>query len=127
MIAYVDSTGLTEPIVWSMGNFVSNQRQKRRDGGAMVSLELTKRGNKVFITEAGYILTWVYTPAENGKRKFYILPCSEFDDNPEFFQQPADYDAMMLFVNDARRLLNASNTGFGEIINAGDMWIRMFR
>lgn len=127
MIASVDSTGLTEPIVWSMGNFVSNQRQKRRDGGAMVSLELTKRGNKVFITEAGYILTWVYTPAENGKRKFYILPCSEFEDNPEFFQQPGDYDAMMLFVNDARRLLNASNTGFGEIINAGDMWVRMFR
>ena len=127
MTASVDSTGLTEPVVWSLGNFVSNQRQKRRDGGAMVSLELTKRGDKVCITEAGYILTWVYTPAENGKRKFYILPCSEFEDNPEFFRQSADYDAMMLFVNDARRLLNASNSGFGEIINAGDMWVRMFR
>ena len=127
MTATVDSTGLTGPVVWSMGNFVSNQRQKRRDGGAMVSLELTKRGDKVFITEAGYILTWVYTPAENGKRKFYILPCSEFEDKPEFFQKSADYDAMMLFVNDARRLLNTSNTGFGEIIDAGDMWVRMFR
>ena len=127
MTAIVDSTGLTGPVVWSMGNFVSNQRQKRRDGGAMVSLELTKRGDKVFITEAGYILTWVYTPAENGKRKFYILPCSEFEDKPEFFQKSADYDAMMLFVNDARRLLNASDTGFSEIIDAGDMWVRMFR
>jgi len=69
----------------------------------------------------------VYTPAEDGKRKFYILPCSEFEDNPEFFRQSADYDAMIRFVKDARRLLNTSNTGFGEIINARDMWVRMFR
>ena len=127
MIASADSTGLQEPVVWSMGNFVSNQRQRRRDGGAMVSLELTKRGDKVFITEAGYILTWVYRPTENGKSKFYVLPCSEYDDNPAFFQSKTDYDAMMLFVNDARRLLNASDTGFGEIISTGDMWIKLLQ
>ena len=123
MTASVDSTGLTEPVVWSMGNFVSNQRQQRRDGGAMICLELTKRGGQVFITEAGYILTWVYTPIENGKRKFCILPCSEYEDNPEFFQSSSDYNAMMDFVSDARRLLNVSNTGFGEVISALDMWM----
>ena len=122
MTAFVDSTRLTEPVVWSMGNFVSNQRQQRRDGGAMICLELTKRGDRAFITEAGYILTWVYTPTENGKRKFCILPCSEFENHPEFFQSSSDYNAMMNFVSDARRLLNTSNTGFGEVINALDMW-----
>jgi hypothetical protein len=122
MTAFVDSTRLTEPVVWSMGNFVSNQRQQRRDGGAMICLELTKRGDRAIITEAGYILTWVYTPTENGKRKFCILPCSEFENHPEFFQSSSDFNAMMNFVSDARRLLNTSNTGFGEVINALDMW-----
>jgi poly-gamma-glutamate capsule biosynthesis protein CapA/YwtB (metallophosphatase superfamily) len=122
MTAFVDSLQLTEPVVWSMGNFVSNQRQQRRDGGAMIGLELTKRGDRVFITEAGYILTWVYTPTENGKRKFCVLPCSKFENHPEFFQSSSDYNTMMDFVTSARRLLNSSNTGFGEVISALDMW-----
>jgi poly-gamma-glutamate synthesis protein (capsule biosynthesis protein) len=122
MTASVDSTGLTQPVVWSMGNFVSNQRQQRRDGGAVICLELTKRGDKVFITEAGYILTWVYTPVENGKRKFFILPCSEYEDNAEFFPSSSDFNSMMIFVRNARRLLNSPNTGFGEVISAFDMW-----
>jgi poly-gamma-glutamate synthesis protein (capsule biosynthesis protein) len=127
MTASVDSTGLTEPVVWSMGNFVSNQRQQRRDGGAMICLELTKRGDRVLITEAGYILTWVYTPTENGRRKFFILPCSEYEDKTEFFESLSDYNAMMNFVSDARRLLKTSNTGFSEIIGAVDMWIKLVR
>jgi len=122
MTASVDSTGLTQPVVWSMGNFVSNQRQQRRDGGAVICLELTKRGDKVFITEAGYILTWVYTPVENGKRKFFILPCSEYENNAEFFRSPSDFNSMMIFISNARRLLNSLNTGFGEVISAFDMW-----
>ena len=44
----------------------------------MIGLELTKRGDSVFVTDAGYILTWVYTPTEDGKRKFYILPCAAY-------------------------------------------------
>jgi poly-gamma-glutamate synthesis protein (capsule biosynthesis protein) len=127
MTASVDSTGLTEPVVWSMGNFVSNQRQQRRDGGAMICIELTKRGDRVLITEAGYILTWVYTPTENGKRKFFILPCSEYENNPDFFQSSTDHNTMMNFVSDARRLLNTPNTGFSEIISAVDMWINLVR
>ncbi|HWR75116.1 MAG TPA: CapA family protein [Bacteroidales bacterium] len=122
MTASVDSTGLIRPVVWSMGNFVSNQRQQRRDGGAMICLELTRRGDRVFITEAGYILTWVYTPSESGKRRFFILPCSEYEYNAEFFRSSSDYNSMMIFVSNARRLLNSQNTGFGEVISAFDMW-----
>ena len=127
MTALVDSTKLTQPVVWSMGNFVSNQRQQRRDGGAIIGLELTKRGDRVFITEAGYILTWVYTPTENGKRRFCILPCSEYENHPEFFQSSSDYNAMMDFVTGARRLLNSSNTGFGEVISAQDMLVKQVK
>lgn len=123
MTAMADTNGLTDPVVWSMGNFVSNQRQRRSDGGAMIRIELTRRGKETYITDAGYILTWVYTPTENGRRMFYILPCSQFEDKPDFFQSPYNYETMKLFVKDSRRLLYGSNMGFSELIRIGDWWI----
>ncbi len=123
MHAKADSSGLSDPVVWSMGNFISNQRKRRSDGGAMIRMELKKEGDKTLITSAGYILTWVWSPLENGRRKFYILPCSEFEENREFFQSSSAYDAMTVFIKDSRRLLNGSNSGFTELINAGGQWI----
>ncbi len=126
MIADTTSCRLRNPVVWSMGNFVSNQRTRRRDGGAMVRIEMALQGDSAVITDAGYILTWVYTPIEEGKRKYYILPCAEFEGQPEFFQSSSDYDAMMLFVRDARRLLDSENRGFTEMTFNG-RWKRVKR
>lgn len=114
MVIDVDSTGFCKAIVWSMGNLVSNQRWRRTDGGAMVLIELTAKGDTTFISDAGYILTWVYRPTEDGKQNYYILPCAAYEDNPGFFQSVSHYDAMMLFLKDARRLLESENRGFSE-------------
>jgi len=67
-------------VVYSLGNYISNQRTAPRDGGAMASVELTKVGEKCFISNANYQLTWVHTPIENGKKKFYVLPVSRYED-----------------------------------------------
>lgn len=123
MTASADSTGLTCPIVWSMGNFISNQRFERRDGGAMVMIEMMVRDSITYIIEAGYILTWVYVPVKNGKREFYILPCSQFEDRPGFFSKQADYEKMMNFVTGARRMLGNLSTGFSELVYADGMWV----
>jgi len=123
MHATADSSGLSDPVVWSMGNFVSNQRKRRSDGGAMVRIELEKEGDRTLIKSAGYILTWVWSPLEDGKRKFYILPCSEFEGNREFFQSSSALDAMTLFIKDSRRLLGGTSPGFSELISAGGLWI----
>ncbi len=127
MIAETDSSGIKNPVVWSMGNFVSNQRTRRRDGGVMIRLDLTVKGDTTVISDAGYLLTWVYTPIEEGRRKFYILPCADFENRPEFFQTPSQYDDMMTFIRDARRLLDSQNTGFSEMIWSEGNWIRSAR
>ncbi len=101
-------------IVYSLGNFISNQRKPRTDGGAMVKIEITKNDSSVLITDAGYYLTWVYTPIENGKRKFYILPCTEFENNPGFFPDPNDFLQMQKFIKSSRSLLYKQNEGFRE-------------
>ena len=125
--ADTDSTGIYNPVVWSMGNFVSNQRTRRRDGGIMIRLDITARGDSAYISDAGYVLTWVYTPVENGKKKFYILPCAGFESRPEFFQSPEHYDAMMLFIADARRLMDNNGTGFREMTFNGVTWVTVER
>jgi poly-gamma-glutamate synthesis protein (capsule biosynthesis protein) len=117
-----DSNYISNPVVWSMGNFVSNQRTRRRDGGIMIRLDITFAGDSTYISDAGYLLTWVYTPVEKGKKRFYILPCEAFETNPGFFQSPVQYDAMMLYVTDARRLLDNQGTGFREMTFTGGRW-----
>jgi len=45
-------------VVYSMGNFVSNQRKRYTDGGAMVSLTVNKTDSGIRIDSASYLLTW---------------------------------------------------------------------
>ena len=51
-------SGKEDVIVYSLGNFVSNQRKPKTDGGSMVRVELTKKDNKYAISNAGYYLVW---------------------------------------------------------------------
>jgi len=107
-------------IAYSLGNFVSNQRKPRTDGGSMVKIEITRNDSSVYISDAGYYLTWVYTPFENGKRKFYILPVAEFESKPEFFTDSNDYLRMRKFINNSRSLLYKQNEGFRELLTKGE-------
>ncbi|MCX6328561.1 MAG: CapA family protein [Bacteroidia bacterium] len=107
-------------VVFSLGNFVSNQRKPKTDGGSMVRIELAKNGNTVTITDAGYYLTWVYTPLVKYRLRFFILPCSEFENRPDFFVNPADYAQMKKFINDSRSLLYKQNINIREYLLKGN-------
>jgi poly-gamma-glutamate capsule biosynthesis protein CapA/YwtB (metallophosphatase superfamily) len=110
-------------VVYSMGNFISNQRKPKTDGGAMVRVEFTRTGNELKISDAGYFLTWVYTPIEKYRKKFFILPVSQFEDNPAFFAKPDDYVQMKNFIKDARSLLYKQNLNIREKIFNGTGWM----
>lgn len=125
--AGAEAAAITDPVVWSMGNFVSNQRTRRRDGGIMIRLDITSGHDSTYVSDAGYVPTWVYTPVENGREMFYILPCAEFENKPEFFQSPSQYDAMMIYLADARRLLDTWGTGFREMTLEGGKWTKVER
>lgn len=103
-------------VVYSLGNFISNQRKPKTDGGSIVRIELTRVGNAIKISDAGYYLTWVYTPIEKYRKKFFILPCSEFEGKPEFFGTSGEFIQMKKFIDDSRSLLYKQNTGIKEYI-----------
>jgi poly-gamma-glutamate synthesis protein (capsule biosynthesis protein) len=109
-------------LVYSLGNFVSNQRKPKTDGGAMVRIDFRHAGDSLTVTNAGYYLTWVYTPIINYRKQFYILPCSKYENMPGFFSKPEEYRQMKRFISESRKLLDHQNLNFKEFIYSGDKW-----
>ena len=112
-----------ELIVYSLGNFVSNQRKRYTDGGAMFKLTLQKNGDKTSIKDAGYMLTWVHTPVVDGKKTYYILPAAKFENDSSFFDQEEDYLKMKSFIKDSRELFNAENENVPEYVYEDGKWV----
>lgn len=109
-------------VVYSLGNFISNQRKPKTDGGSMVRIELSRDSDRYSVSNAGYYLTWVYAPVENYRKKFFILPCSEFENNPDFFNKPDAFVLMKKFTSDSRKLLNEQNINIKEYIFNENCW-----
>lgn len=110
-------------IVYSLGNFISNQRKPKTDGGSMVRIDLIKESDGIKIMNAGYYLTWVYTPVENYRTRFFILPCSEFENNRGFFNTEIPYLQMKKFIINSRALLDSQNRGIDEYVFNGYEWV----
>lgn len=104
-----------EVIIYSLGNFVSNQRKQGTDGGAMVKIDYEKEENQLVVSDAFYYLTWVYTPVTEDGKKFYILPCYRFENDSTFFNSGKDYRKMKVFINNSRRLLGNQNINVREL------------
>lgn len=99
-----DSTGRNQLVVYSLGNYVSNQRDRYKDGGCMISFKLLKTWNRKTLVEPKYQLTWVYNPVENNKKQYYILPVNQFTNDTTIDQ--ASRLKMNTFEDDSRLLLN---------------------
>lgn len=111
---YPDSAGKETILVYSLGNYVSAQRDRTKDGGAMFRMTLKKKNKKVFIQDAGYILTWVYLKQEADRKRFYIIPVSQYEENSSIFD-PASLEKMNLFSKDSRDSLGKYNLKVSEI------------
>ena len=101
-------------IAYSLGNYVSNQRARRKDGGAMIEILLTKKQEKTKISESGYHLTWVHKPVIDGKETFKILPCKEYEKNNFKGLDQKSKNAMKLFISDSRKLFKNENKNITE-------------
>ena len=99
---------------FSLGNFVSNQRKRHTDGGIVLRLEITHRDSLPPTYRIGYLLTWVHTPWEEGRRRYRILPSYVAD--TLLRHEPAAEATYRQFVSDSRHLLN--NAPFIEEITS---------
>jgi hypothetical protein len=77
-------------IIYSLGNFVSNQRVFRREGSLIARVEVLhcEAQNRTWISDVRFTPTWVDDRLADGKRAFRVLPttqtetCDDLDVNP---------------------------------------------
>ena len=84
----VNHDGDDKFIIYSMGNFLSNQRaetvsNKYTEDGVIVNIQLEKdfSNNKTIIKDVSYVPTWVRKYYCEGKLKYEIMPILDFVDN----------------------------------------------
>lgn len=100
-------------LVYSLGNFISNQRKPYTDGGAMVRFVLTKNDSVTNISNVEHLLTWVYTPVVDGRKRYYVLPASIYQKKGVPDNLPKGYDAMFEYLRLARGVMK-NNTDVPE-------------
>ena len=101
-------------VSYSLGNFVSAQRTRKRDGGAMLEIKILKEDSKSTITNCGYHLTWVNIKNDQNKKKFEIIPVI---DKEQFILNEKQKNKLDIFIDDSRKLLEKENINVKEIKN----------
>jgi poly-gamma-glutamate capsule biosynthesis protein CapA/YwtB (metallophosphatase superfamily) len=106
-------------VAYSLGNFVSGQRKRYTDGGAMVRLELTKisdgQNSHTAIDTVGYILQWVHRTVDQ-ERNYFVYPVPTIEsDVRRYIRDQASVEAFRLFVDDSRSLFKTHNEEVTEL------------
>ncbi|MFT6868509.1 MAG: poly-gamma-glutamate capsule biosynthesis protein CapA/YwtB (metallophosphatase superfamily) [Cyclobacteriaceae bacterium] len=104
-------------IAYSLGNFVSNQRKRKRDGGVLARLTLVKDDQGTRIDKSGYHLIWVNKPKVGGRLKFQVVSGGAYENKQFDSMDSISVQQMNLFLKDSRELLNKENIGVGELTN----------
>lgn len=107
-------------IFYSHGNFISNQRDRYRDGGMIGHLELVKDEKGTRPTAWGYTPTHVWKRKVGETARFYVLPVSFFEEAPDLFAlSPEDLAALRQFADDTRaHLQGVREYRFAPVLSA---------
>ncbi|MBO7410606.1 MAG: CapA family protein [Ottowia sp.] len=107
-----DENGEPHLTVFSLGNYVSNMTRPNTDGGAMVTMTLTKKDGKTTMSDCGYSLFWVSRPATSKQKNFRIYPASW----PTGEMNDAERSLRERYLASTRELLEKHNQGIKETL-----------
>ena len=97
-----------EPVVYSMGNFVSNQRDENCDGGIMIELDLQKRGGRITTQRCSYLPYWVHRGTVDSLYHYYVVPSTDAVEHPDRYQIEAEQiPALRRFSENTRARLSS--------------------
>ncbi|MBL7865229.1 MAG: CapA family protein [Cyclobacteriaceae bacterium] len=105
-------------VVYSLGNFISAQRARYRNGGAVFHLDLMKvvsdkPETKTTIVDASYSLVWVNRMTDD-RRSFQIVPVGDTGVDSLMIRSPAGRAMMKEFIDDSREFFRQTNKGVRE-------------
>ncbi len=95
-------------VVYSLGNFISNQRWRYSDCGVILTLKITKNftTDSLYISKVTYLPTWVFKGITGRGREYIILPSQiQPEDTLYNFLTASDKFKMMQSFNDTKNIL----------------------
>lgn len=102
-------------VVYSLGNFVSGQRTRYRDGGAMAFVDLEKvmtpNGTATRISSVSYELEYVYYSA---RKQYVVVPVQDFEHDTTLIKEDKARLLLKQFASDSRALFRKHNVDVGE-------------
>lgn len=107
-------------IAYSLGNFVSGQRDRYRNGGALLYVDLEKimmpdSSSTVSIKDVNYSLAYVHR-ALNARRTYQIFPVPQFENDSTTIGRKA-HELLIQFRDDSRKLFEKENNNVRERLN----------
>lgn len=101
--------------LYSMGNFLSDQRQRYRDGGIMFDFTIQEQSDGSFkIINPEYLPTWVWkTGTSEDNYQYWVLPIDKMSSNRPKDMVDEDYQKMIQSYTDS---VNAMKKGVGTVI-----------
>ncbi len=84
-------------VAYSLGNFISNQRWRYSDGGAILNFEITKNifTDSIFISDINYLPIWLFKGKTEKGRDYIVIPSSDSTNITNHkFMTATDIDSM---------------------------------
>jgi len=97
-------------VIYSMGNFISNQREKYRDLGVIFKVNFLKHfpDETIEIKTVKAIPTWVHRYSQGGKYQFRVLPIEQVLKSPKDpLLSTSDYQQLEIDLKNMNRHLNS--------------------
>ena len=107
--------------VYSTGNLLSNMSLRKTDGGAMISMKLSKYLNYTSISALEYIFTWIAPKDDKGNRDFTIYPAA----TTEITGSKNAKEKLKIFLDDSRKLFKKHNKGDVEEKKSSTVRVRL--
>ena len=103
-------------VAYSMGNLISNQRNRYRNGGILFELELAKGPDGPQITRHAYLPVWVWKPQTKTGTGFTLVPANmEASSVSQLGMSLEDRDLMLQFLDDTRIRLTDRDEAFAPL------------
>ena len=100
-------------IYYSLGNFVSDQRRRYRNGGGLAGIVIGKKEGKSYIKNQGFHLVWVNKYKKEEHNIFEVLPVKSYENNKSYLKGYAKKQ-IEEFISDSRSHLQKHNTNVIE-------------
>lgn len=96
-------------VVYSLGNFISNQRWRYSDGGVITNFSISKNTftNKIISVEIDYYPIWIFKGNTVNSKEYVVFPFGiEPVDSMQYYLSEEDKKNMKLSFSDTQEIMN---------------------